>query len=113
MAVATDRLTGIAGLALGFGVALPLAAGICGTLLPALGWFPALGARDVSAAPMQMFLATPGVAGAIMLSLGTGLVATFLSFIASFILVVTLSSFAPMHRLRGIMGPLILSLIHI
>ena len=107
MAAATDRLTFIARLALGLVVALPLAAGICGTILPALGWFPALGARDVSAAPLQMFLATPGVAGAIMLSLGTGLVATFLSFIASFILVVTLSSFAPMHRLRSIMGPLI------
>ena len=104
MARGTDRLAQIAVPVLAGAVALPLAAGFCGMALPAMGWFPALGARSLSGDPWLTFLATPGVMRAITLSLGTGLIATFLSFIASFTLIVALSSYAPVHRLRAIMG---------
>ncbi|MEC8661770.1 MAG: ABC transporter permease [Pseudomonadota bacterium] len=107
MAPGTDRLSHIALLVLGLTVAVPLAAGISGTVLPAIGWFPALGARSFSTDPWLTFLATPGLMRAVLLSLTTGLIASFLSFIASFALIVALSARTPAHLLRAIMGPLI------
>ena len=107
MAGETDRLASAAGLVLGLAVALPLGAGFFGTVLPALGWFPVLGAHSFSSAPLRAFLAMPGVMQAVMLSFGTGLIATFLSLIASFTLIVAVSSRMPVQRLRAIMGPLI------
>ena len=107
MAQGTDRLPHFALLVLGLAVAVPLAAGISGTVLPALGWFPALGARSFSTDPLLTFLATPGLMRAVILSLTTGLTASFLSFIASFALIVALSSRTPTHLVRAIMGALI------
>ncbi|MDP6219855.1 MAG: ABC transporter permease, partial [Alphaproteobacteria bacterium] len=107
MAPGTDRLPHIALLVLGLAVAMPLAAGISGTVLPAMGWFPALGARSFSTDPLLTFLTTPGLIRAVILSLTTGLIASFLSFIASFALIVALSSRTPTHLLRAIMGALI------
>ena len=82
MAPGTDRLPHVALLVLGLAVAVPLAAGISGTVLPAIGWFPALGARSFSTDPWLTFLGTPGLMRAVLLSLTTGLIASFLSFIA-------------------------------
>ena len=107
MAPGTDRLPSIALLVLGLAVALPLAAGISGTVLPAIGWFPALGARSFSPDPFLTFLGTPGLMRAALLSLTTGLIASFLSFIASFTLIVALSARTPARLLRAVMGPLI------
>lgn len=107
MAPGTDRLPHVALLVLGLAVAVPLAAGISGTVLPAIGWFPALGARSFSTGPWLTFLATPGLMRAVILSLTTGLIASFLSFIASFALIVALSSRTSAQLLRTIMGPLI------
>ena len=57
----------------------PVAAGFLGTLLPALGWLPALGGTSVGAAAFADLLAWPGLPRAVALSLGVGLAATALS----------------------------------
>lgn len=62
---------------------LPIGAGLAGTLLPAFGYLPALGGDGVSLQPWRDLLATPGLAHAVALTLGTGFAATLLSFALS------------------------------
>lgn len=57
----------------------PVAAGLVGTLAPALGYMPALGGAGFSFAPFEGLFAWPGLMRAVMLSLGVGVVATALS----------------------------------
>ncbi|EPR37384.1 ABC-type transporter, integral membrane subunit [Desulfovibrio sp. X2] len=58
---------------------LPVGAGLFGTLLPALGWFPALGARGLGLAEFVRLSAMPGIWRAAVLSLLTGLLTALLS----------------------------------
>ena len=58
---------------------LPVLVGMAGILVPAAGYFPVLGKNTLSIAPATQFLATAGLAKAVLLSLTTGLLATFLS----------------------------------
>ena len=60
-------------------MALPVAAGLAGAMLPAFGYFPALGGMAFSLDPWRDLLAWPGLAKAVRLSLVTGLGATLLS----------------------------------
>lgn len=62
-------------------VGLPIGAGLLGTLLPAFGWLPAIGAEGPSLAPWRRLFAEPGLLRATVLSFATGLVATLLSLI--------------------------------
>ena len=73
----------------------PVAAGLLGTLLPAFGVFPAIGAARPTLAPFRDLLAWPGLPGAVRLSVTTGLLATALS-----LGVVTLV-LASLHGTRG------------
>lgn len=57
----------------------PVAAGLLGALLPALGYMPALGGFAPDAAPMRDLFAWPGLARASALSVGAGFAATLLS----------------------------------
>ncbi|MBV0913726.1 ABC transporter permease [Anianabacter salinae] len=57
-------------------LALPVLAGVIGTLLPALGHAPAIGLDGWSLAPFRDALAWPGLTEAALLSLWTGLAAT-------------------------------------
>jgi len=67
-----------AGLALG-AVAVPVVAGLLGTMLPAFGLLPALGGRDISLEPWRILFAQPGLAASVRLTLTAGLGATALS----------------------------------
>ena len=58
---------------------LPIVAGLAGTLLPAFGWLPALGGRELGANAWRALGAAPGFATALRLSLFTGWAATVLS----------------------------------
>ncbi len=58
---------------------MPVAAGLAGTLLPALGYLPGAKVRGLSLVPAAELLAWPGLAAATRLSLTTGLAATALS----------------------------------
>src|SRR6056297_2177925 len=57
----------------------PMAAGLLGTLAPALGYMPALGGDALTLAPFADLFAWPGMARASALSVGVGLAATALS----------------------------------
>ncbi|MDJ0389912.1 ABC transporter permease subunit [Roseomonas sp. E05] len=60
-------------------VLLPVLAGLAGTLLPAFGHLPALGAAGWSLDPWRQLLATPGLGTALRLTLTSGFGATALS----------------------------------
>ena len=87
--------------------ALPVIAGIIGVAAPAFGVFPPLGFVVPSLDPAADFLATPGLARALVTSLGTGLVATSLAVLFSFALLVTFEGARSSHWLRRFAGPLI------
>ena len=57
----------------------PVLAGLGGTLAPAFGYFPAVGATDFSAAPFRALFEWPGLPAAARLSVTTGFLATGLS----------------------------------
>ncbi|HYC05264.1 MAG TPA: ABC transporter permease [Azospirillaceae bacterium] len=61
----------------------PVAAGLLGTLLPAFGWHPGIGAADWSLDPWRELLAEPGLWRSVWLSLATGLGAALLAFAAA------------------------------
>ena len=83
--VSSRRILGRQNAAIGvalFLVAGPVLAGAIGTLLPAAGYLPAIGANSLSLAPFDALLSVPGIAVSILLSFGTGLAATLLSLAA-------------------------------
>lgn len=57
----------------------PVVAGLAGTVLPAFGHMPSIGAQGPSLAPFAALLAWPGLGAAVWASLFTGLMATGLS----------------------------------
>ena len=65
---------------------LPVVVGISGVLLPAAGYFPALGFAQFSFHPAVSFITAPGVGESIWLALKTGLIATALSLLCCFII---------------------------
>ena len=65
---------------------LPVLLGISGVLLPAAGYFPALGFTQFSLHPALSFVTAPGVGAAIWLALKTGLIASVLSLLCCFII---------------------------
>ena len=81
----------------------PVLVGMAGIVMPAAGYFPVLGIKTLSIAPATQFLETAGLAKAVLLSLTTGLLATFLSLAGSFLLLVACfnSRFGWFRRLAG------------
>lgn len=57
----------------------PVAAGLAGTILPAFGYLPAIGAMSFSLDPVRAVLSAPGMMTSLALSLLTGLAATLIS----------------------------------
>jgi len=101
--VAKRRLT-IAAISL---FTLPVLVGMAGILVPAAGYFPVLGKNTLSIAPATQFLETAGLAKAVLLSLTTGLLATFLSVASSFLLLVACFNSRFFGWLRRLAGPLV------
>jgi putative thiamine transport system permease protein len=80
MGTARRRVTAALPAVLAFGVvAIPVAAGLLGTVLPAFGMLPAIGAGVWTLDPWRRLLAEPGLAQAATLSVATGIAATVLS----------------------------------
>src|SRR5262245_13923282 len=63
--------------------ALPIAAGLLGTWLPAFGVLPAIGDTQLSLAPWHELVHQPGFATALQLTLVSGLVTTLLAVLAA------------------------------
>ncbi len=86
---------------------LPIVGGLLGTLLPAFGYLPALGATTPSLQPWQAVLAWPGLGKALGLSLWTGLAASLASFLlAQFALAMLIGS-RWLTRLSALTAPVI------
>jgi putative thiamine transport system permease protein len=57
----------------------PVASGLVATVLPALGYLPALGGHTIGPTPWLKFLTTPGLGESVRLTLTSGFLATFLA----------------------------------
>jgi putative thiamine transport system permease protein len=86
---------------------LPVLLGLIGIVVPASGYFPALGKTSFSTDPAHDFLTTPGLWLSSWLSLKTGLVATGISVCGSFAILSTFSGSQSMVRLHRVLGPLV------
>ena len=64
--------------------ALPIAAGLAGTLAPAFGYLPAIGGHALSLDPWRELAAWPGFASSVRLTLITGFVSALLSAFLAF-----------------------------
>ena len=112
MKVTTRPLTAcLPGLIL-LAVLAPVLAGLIGAVLPATGWFPPLGGQRLSGAPLTAFLAEPGLATSVMLSVFTALMATSLSYLLAMGLLAVLVGTGAAGRLVRLISPL-LSVPHI
>ncbi len=86
---------------------LPVILGLIGIIVPASGYFPALGKNNFSIDAARDFLAIPGLGLACWLSLKTGLLATGISLAGSFIILASFSGSKTIIWLRRLLGPLI------
>ena len=86
---------------------LPITFGLFGTLLPAFGFFPALGGRALSLDPFRDLLATPGLPIAVVLSVATGLSATVISLGVTLIFVASYAGTPMLSRLQHLLSPLL------
>jgi len=85
----------------------PIAAGLIGTLLPAFGWLPVVGAADFSLAPWRMLFSEPGLWHSLALSLWTGFATTALSLLLALALLGTCYHTAWLRRIRRLLAPLL------
>ncbi|SUZ30346.1 Inner membrane ABC transporter permease protein YnjC [Roseibaca ekhonensis] len=92
-------------------MALPVAAGLAGAVLPAFGYFPALGGADFSLAPWRDLAAWPGLGSAVRLSIVTGLGATVISLAITLLIVAAWQGTRSFRVVTSLLAPL-LSLPH-
>ncbi|HRE55392.1 MAG TPA: ABC transporter permease subunit [Candidatus Competibacter sp.] len=85
----------------------PIAAGLAGTLLPAFGWLPVVGAAGFSLEPWRILLADPGLGQSLALSLWTGFATTSLSLLLALALLATCHHTPWLRRIRQILAPLL------
>ena len=96
-----------AALATALVLVVPVAAGLIGTALPALGYLPSAGAVSVSLDPFKALLDAPGLGRSILLSLGTGLAATLVSLLLVMLLLAGWLDSAAFRWLRRLLAPLL------
>ena len=89
--------------------ALPMCAGLLGTLLPAFGVMPAIGAASFSLAPWRALANHPGFATALQLTLVSGVVTTLLAVAAAIGLAAWLHERAWGQRIGAWMAPVLAS----
>ncbi|WP_417671073.1 ABC transporter permease [Roseibium sp.] len=85
----------------------PIGAGLAGTLLPAAGYFPALGGNGFSTAPFQDLLSVPGLETSLTLSLSTGFISTAVSFAIVLLFTASWAGTPAFERIRRILSPLL------
>lgn len=85
----------------------PVLAGLAGTLLPAIGIFPALGGTAPSLAPLRALLDWPGLGPSAGLSLRTGLAATALSLALTALIVGSWHGTRAFRWLESLLSPLL------
>jgi len=88
-------------------LATPVFAGLAGTVLPAFGYLPALGAGTLSLAVFQLVFSQPGIWTSLALSLLTGLAATAVSFTVVVVFTAAWSSTRAFDLMRRFLSPLL------
>ncbi|MFI4994491.1 MAG: ABC transporter permease [Hyphomicrobiales bacterium] len=86
---------------------LPVLAGLAGTLLPAFGYFPALGGVSFTLAPWRELLSEPGLARSIEVGLFVGFATTLLSLGAVIVLTAAFMGGRGFALLRRLLSPLL------
>jgi putative thiamine transport system permease protein len=86
---------------------LPVVAGLLGTLLPSLGYLPELGGRSLSLDAWRMLMAAPELPAALAVTLISGLLATFASFVLAVAIAATLHGTRLSALLRRLLAPLL------
>lgn len=85
----------------------PVAAGLAGTVAPALGYFPALGGTALSLAPVQAVFDAPGMGASVRLSLVTGLLATAMSLGITALILAGWSGTRSFRWIQALLSPLL------
>ena len=85
----------------------PVAAGLIGTLAPALGYMPALGGQGLSLAAAQSLAAWPGLPRAMALSLGVGFASTALSLAIVTLICAGWAGTRPFAAVERLLSPLL------
>ena len=85
----------------------PIAAGLAGTWLPALGYLPVLGMDLAPLDPWRMLLAAPGLETALALTLTSGLLSAVISYLLAVGLCAAFHDRAWFARLRLMLAPLL------
>ncbi|OJF97436.1 ABC transporter permease [Pararhizobium antarcticum] len=86
---------------------LPLSFGLLGTLLPALGYLPALGGHDIGLEHFGRLLAMPGIWASVWLSLASGLSTTAISVAVTALFLAAFAGTSVLRRLQHWLSPLL------
>ncbi|WP_439497215.1 ABC transporter permease [Bosea sp. (in: a-proteobacteria)] len=87
----------------------PVLVGLAGTLAPAFGYLPAIGATEISLEPWRTLLGWPGFASSLRLTVTVGFLASLLSLFGAVALVATLSHSRRFARFQALLTPLLAS----
>lgn len=90
-----------------FALLAPIAAGLAGTLLPAFGYLPVVGASHFSLEPWRILLAEPGLWRSLVLTLWTGFATTILSLSLALALLAACHHTLWLDRIRRSLAPLL------
>ena len=85
----------------------PILAGLAGTLLPALGYLPALGGTQLTLEPFRQLAAAPGIASSALLSLLAGIAAAALSLSVVMFFVAAWAGTPVFSRIQHLISPLL------
>ena len=85
----------------------PVLCGLVAVVLPAFGYFPALGLRTLSLAPLAAFFAVPHLLDSVLFTLGCGLAATLLSCLVVAALFASFGESGVMRFLHQSLAPLL------
>lgn len=86
---------------------LPICCGLFGTILPALGYLPALGGDHLTFAYFERLFAEPGMAQSVMLSLRMGVFASLISLLLVILFVASSHGTRGFQRLQTLISPLL------
>jgi len=85
----------------------PVLGGLMGVLLPAFGWFPALGATELGLTGFTQLFQTPGIERMVLLSFSTSLVSTLLAFLITILLLASYFDSPWLKRIQRLLGPIL------
>jgi putative thiamine transport system permease protein len=88
-------------------LSVPVMAGLIGVLLPAFGFFPALGSVDFSFDAFRMLFAVDDVAWMVWLSFSTGLIATAVACLGAMALLAVFYRHAWLEKIQHMLSPLL------